>query len=95
MTTDHLTPGQKTVAHFIPGFFENRGWGFCLAVGTRREELGSVGSYGWAGGFGTSWCNDPVEELIGILMAQAAFTSPSPPPVHQDFWTAAYAAIAD
>jgi CubicO group peptidase (beta-lactamase class C family) len=95
MTGDQLTPAQKEAAHFIPGFFDDQGWGFGMAVQTRRTGLGTVGRYGWAGGFGTSWANDPAEGLIGILMTQASFTSPTPPAVHQDFWTMAYAAIDD
>jgi len=95
MTTDQLTRPQKVAAHFVPGFFDDQGWGFCLAVQTRRTGFGGTDRYGWAGGFGTSWANDPTEELIGILMTQASFTSPTPPSVHQDFWTMAYAAIDD
>jgi hypothetical protein len=33
--------------------------------------------------------------LIGILMTQRLWTSPSPPPVQLDFWTSAYQAIDD
>jgi CubicO group peptidase (beta-lactamase class C family) len=95
MTSDQLTPVQKAAAHFIPGFFEDQGWGVGMAVRTRRSDLGSVGRYGWAGGFGTSWANDPAEGLIGILLTQASFTSPVPPAVHQDFWTMSYAALDD
>jgi hypothetical protein len=32
---------------------------------------------------------------VTILLTQAAFTSPSPPPVVVDFWTSAYPAIDD
>jgi len=53
----------------------------------------SVGTYGWDGGLGTSWANDPAEDLVGILLTNQAWTSPSPPPVSQDFWTCTYAAI--
>jgi CubicO group peptidase (beta-lactamase class C family) len=53
----------------------------------------TVGKYGWDGGFGTSWYVDPAEEMITILLTQAAFTSAAPPPIVRDFWTAAYGAI--
>jgi hypothetical protein len=33
--------------------------------------------------------------LVGILMTQSAWTSPSPPDVCLDFWTSAYRAIDD
>jgi CubicO group peptidase (beta-lactamase class C family) len=56
---------------------------------------GSVGSFGWDGGFGTSWRSDPREDLVIILMTQAAWTSPNPPDVTRDFWTLAYQAIDD
>jgi hypothetical protein len=38
---------------------------------------------------------DPKEELVGILMTQRVWDSPSPPAVLLDFWTSAYGAIDD
>ena len=96
MTTDQLTPEQKAVSGLVPGYFESHGWGFGLAVVTRREEVaGPVGKFGWDGGLGTSWAADPSEDLVGILMTQRAWTSPRPPDVCLDFWTSAYQAIDD
>ena len=46
-------------------------------------------------GLGTSWRSDPGEEMVGILMTQRAWTSPSPTDVCLDFWTSAYQAIDD
>jgi CubicO group peptidase (beta-lactamase class C family) len=104
MTTDHLTPAQKAVSGFRPGYFDDIGWGFGMSVRTRRAHLGpwsvsypplaSVGSYGWPGIYGTGWYNDPADDLITILMIQRA---PAPPglPILYDFWTAAYQAIDD
>jgi CubicO group peptidase (beta-lactamase class C family) len=104
MTSDHLTPAQKAVSGFRPGYFDDIGWGFGMSVRTRRAHLGpwpvsyptlaSVGSYGWPGVYGTGWCNDPAEDLTTILMIQRL---PSPPglPILIDFWTAAYQAIDD
>lgn len=104
MTTDHLTPAQKAVSGFTPGYFDDIGWGFGMSVRTRRPHAGpwpvsypplaSVGSYGWPGVYGTGWCNDPAEDLTTILMTQRA---PAPPglPILFDFWTAAYQAIDD
>jgi len=43
---------------------------------------------------GTGWYADPREDLTTILMTQAAWTSPIPPPVFRDFWRSAYEAIA-
>jgi CubicO group peptidase (beta-lactamase class C family) len=104
MTTDHLTPAQKAVSGFSPGYFDDIGWGFGMSVRTRRAHRGpwpvsypplaSVGSYGWPGIYGTGWYNDPAEDMTTILMIQRA---PAPPglPILHDFWTAAYQAIDD
>jgi CubicO group peptidase (beta-lactamase class C family) len=105
MTSDHLTPAQKAVSGFTPGYFDDIGWGFGMSVRTRREHPGpapgvsypwaaSVGSYGWPGVYGTGWYNDPAEDMTTILMTQRA---PAPPslPILLDFWTAAYQAIDD
>ena len=63
----------------------------------RRTGLApAVGSYGWAGGLGSSWANDPASGLIGIVLTTDMFTGPFPPPqIIQDFWTCSYAAIGD
>jgi CubicO group peptidase (beta-lactamase class C family) len=105
MTSDHLTPAQKAVSGFTPGYFDDIGWGLGMSVRTRRTHLGpapgvsypwaaSVGSYGWPGVYGTGWYNDPAEDMTTILMIQRA---PAPPglPLLLDFWTAAYQAIDD
>jgi CubicO group peptidase (beta-lactamase class C family) len=50
MTSDQLTPAQKAVSGFTPGYFDDFGWGFGMAVRVRRTHLGpSAGSYGWTG----------------------------------------------
>jgi CubicO group peptidase (beta-lactamase class C family) len=96
MTTDQLTPAQKAVSGFWPGYFDNRGWGFGVSVVTRRDHPAApVGTYGWDGGWGTIWRSDPREDMITILMTQVAWTSPNPPNICLDFWTTAYQAIDD
>ncbi|MGA7945895.1 MAG: serine hydrolase domain-containing protein, partial [Candidatus Sulfotelmatobacter sp.] len=96
MTTDQLTPEQKAVSGLVPGYFDGHGWGLGVSVVTRRVDVaGSVGKFGWDGGLGTSWYSDPNEDMVGILMTQRAWTSPSPPNVCLDFWTSAYQAIDD
>ena len=92
MTRDQLTQAQKARSGFVPGFFDRFGWGLCMSVVTGRDPLKSVGTYGWDGGLGTPWFNDPKKELIAILMTQRAQESPAPPPVYLDFWKAAYSA---
>jgi CubicO group peptidase (beta-lactamase class C family) len=96
MTTDQLTPAQKAASTFAPGFFEHEGWGYCMSVRTRREgTTRGVGSYGWEGGLGTMWFNDPSEDLVAVLLTQRAFTSSVPPAVCADFVTGTYQAIDD
>ncbi len=54
MTTDQITPQQKAVSDFFPGFWDNRGWGFGVSIITGRDDLSAVpGRYGWDGGYGT------------------------------------------
>jgi CubicO group peptidase (beta-lactamase class C family) len=96
MTTDHITPEQKAVFGFFPGFWDTHGWGFGVSVVTRRDDLAATpGRYGWDGGYGTSWYVDPKEELIGILMTQRVWDDPGAPVVLLDFWTSVYGAIVD
>ena len=74
----------------------NRSWGFGLSVITQRDDVSAVpGRFGWEGGLGTSWASDPKEELVGILMTQMSWSSPSGPRIWNDFWISAYAAIYD
>jgi CubicO group peptidase (beta-lactamase class C family) len=87
MTTDHLSPANKAAAHWVPNYFDRHGWGFCMAVVTKTDDLGrSPGAFGWDGGLGTSWYCDPARQLIGVLLTQRAWTSPNPPDVCRDFW---------
>ena len=77
MTVDHITPEQKAASPFFPGFWDSRGWGFGLAVTTRRTSIAEVpGRYGWDGGLGTTWRSDPKEDLVAILLIQRLMTAP-------------------
>lgn len=72
MTSDRLTPAQKSAALFFPGFFDTTGWGYGVSVTTAPDAISDTpGRYGWFGGFGTSWFTDPSRELIAIAMTQA------------------------
>ena len=96
MTIDQLTPEQKAVSGFVPGFWDSRGWGFGVSMVTRRDGVSAVpGRFGWDGGYGTSWASDPSEGVVAVLMTQRLWTSPSPPGVYLDFWTSTYQAIND
>jgi len=96
MTSDQLSPAQKAVSGFWPGYFDNMGWGFGMSVRTRQTHLGpSVGSYGWPGFYGTAWYNDPAEDMVAILMMQRAHAGDEQLPRSRDFWTLVYQAIDD
>jgi CubicO group peptidase (beta-lactamase class C family) len=94
MTTDQI---GATLGAPGPSPDGSQGWGFGVSVQVRRRGLGpTIGSYGWAGGLGTSWANDPHKDLVGIVLTTDMFVSAYPPPaVIQDFWTNVYAAIDD
>jgi CubicO group peptidase (beta-lactamase class C family) len=93
MTTDQL--------HSVDGSLQGGpdptgavGWGFGVGVVRRKTHIAeSPGTYSWTGGMGTSWANDPVEGLVGILLTNQLFSGPWLPPIHQDFWTSTYTAL--
>lgn len=94
MTTDQLTPGQKSASPFFDGFWDSRGWGLGMSVVTRRNDLAEVpGRFGWDGAFGTSWYVDPRNDLVGVLMTQRRPHLPAIPAVIRDFWTSVYQMI--
>jgi CubicO group peptidase (beta-lactamase class C family) len=87
MTTDQLTPAQRQASEM---FLEGAGWGLGMAVAAADSQA-IPGGFGWDGGYGTSWRSDPTAGLVGVLLTQQLWTSPSPPAVLRDFWAAAYA----
>lgn len=92
MTSDQLTPAQRTGAELFFGIHSS--WGFGVAVDTHQSEIyHSPGRFGWTGGFGTTAYTDPANEMIGILFTQRMMDSPDPPRVFTDFWNLAYAAM--
>jgi CubicO group peptidase (beta-lactamase class C family) len=66
-------------------------------VQVRRIGLApTIGTYGWAGGLGTSWANDPTEHIVGVILTTDMFTAAYPAPATiRDFWTGVYASLAD
>jgi CubicO group peptidase (beta-lactamase class C family) len=88
MQTNRLTPAQMKDGELILG----RGWGWGYGLGVLAGDGGygiGQGAYGWNGGFGTSWFNDPSRDLVAILLTQRFFDSPDAPQIHKDFWRAA------
>lgn len=92
MTTNQLTPDQLEMGR--PILARNMGWGFGVSVLTKPDGFARrAGRYGWSGGLGSSWWNDPHEGLIAIIVTERTFDSPDPPNVIKDFWKSAYAVI--
>jgi CubicO group peptidase (beta-lactamase class C family) len=70
MRTNHLTPAQMATSGPILG---GRGWGFGVGVATEPDDAWPVpGRYGWAGGYGTTWFNDPESGTIAIALTQVS-----------------------
>jgi CubicO group peptidase (beta-lactamase class C family) len=70
LTTNRLTPEQ--IAGGGP-FLDGRGWGFGMGVVVQTDETGlAPGGYGWSGGYGTDWFNDPNRKLVAIAMTQTS-----------------------
>lgn len=69
MTTGQLTPAQKAHGGLTPGFFDTTSWSFCMAVH-------ADGTFGWDGGFGSSWLVDPHHDLVMIVLTHRALDGP-------------------
>jgi CubicO group peptidase (beta-lactamase class C family) len=68
LTTNHLTPEQIAGAG-VP--LAGRGWGYGMAVAIAPDEVSPIpGRYGWFGGYGTTWFNDPNRNVIAIALTQ-------------------------
>jgi CubicO group peptidase (beta-lactamase class C family) len=68
MTTNYLTPEQIRGGGIL---LSGSGWGFGVAVSVAPDDVSAVpGRYGWSGGYGTTWFNDPHRQLIAIAMTQ-------------------------
>ncbi|MBO0689496.1 MAG: beta-lactamase family protein [Candidatus Dormibacteraeota bacterium] len=90
MTTDQLTFDQRQAAG---PFLDGRGWGFGLSV-IDAPELpgGGPKGYGWSGGFGTVWANDPDADLAAVLCTQV-LAGPEGAGVEEAFWAGVYGAL--
>jgi CubicO group peptidase (beta-lactamase class C family) len=74
MTRNQLTRAQQ--ANVWPGFsfLDDRGWGYGLSVAEDR-------TYGWDGGFGTTWSTVPTQELTVVVLTQRATDDTGPPAI--------------
>ncbi len=86
MTSDQLTEAQKAAGGLGRNFFDGRSWGYCQAV---YDD----GSYGWDGGFGSSWHVDPANDLVVIVLTQRMFETSDLPRSHRAIREAAYGAL--
>jgi CubicO group peptidase (beta-lactamase class C family) len=70
MTRNQLTDAQIATGGPLLG---GTGWGFGMAVVTSPDADWPVpGRYGWAGGYGTDWFNDPNRGIVAIAMTQVS-----------------------
>jgi CubicO group peptidase (beta-lactamase class C family) len=70
MTTNHLTAEQIDNGGVL---LEPKGWGYGMAVAHTSDEVSAVpGRYGWDGGYGTVWFNDPNRNLIAMALTQTS-----------------------
>jgi CubicO group peptidase (beta-lactamase class C family) len=82
MTTNNVTEPQRGPASAM--FLEARGWGLGVSVALPPDDDWSrAGRYGWDGGLGTSWFNDPQAGVAAILVTQRF---PPPFELFTDFW---------
>lgn len=87
MTSDQLTPAQRAGSGFLD---EATSWGYGVSVTISGPR---AGSFGWAGGLGTTWHVDPVRDLVVVTLTQRSFASPDDFAVHAATIDAAYAAL--
>ena len=93
MTTDRLTSSQRDASAVFLG--EHGGWGLGLEVpATGSSDQPLPCGIGWDGGIGTTCRSNPRSGVTGILLTQRQVTSPTPPPVVEDFWAGVNAATA-
>ena len=78
MTGDRLTDEQKAHADFILGDDGAETWGFGMGIVARRTGPATVGTYGWTGGLGSLWGNDPAEDLTYLVLTNRVWMSPNP-----------------
>jgi CubicO group peptidase (beta-lactamase class C family) len=70
LTTNHLTPEQSAGGGIL---LSGHGWGYGMSVATHPDEVSPVpGRYGWSGGYGTTWFNDPSRGLAAIALTQVS-----------------------
>ena len=69
MTSNHLTLEQIDGGGIL---LDGQGWGFCIGVSVTPDVVSAPGRYGWSGGYGTTWFNDPHRGLVAIALTQVS-----------------------
>lgn len=69
MTTNHLTPEQIAGGGIL---LDGQGFGYCIGVSVTPDDVSAPGRYGWSGGYGTTWFNDPNRERVAIALTQVS-----------------------
>jgi CubicO group peptidase (beta-lactamase class C family) len=74
LTSNQLTEAQRAASaeSLFPGMFDAHGWGFGVRVRVAPGPVEGPGWYGWDGGFGTTWFQEPSRGLIGIALTQSS-----------------------
>jgi CubicO group peptidase (beta-lactamase class C family) len=88
MRRDHLPPATSIATE------DDIGWGY--GVDVRRptgSDCRSPGSYGWVGGLGTVWWNDPAHDLTAVLFTNQSIDGPHGAHSIEVFQHAVYAAL--
>ena len=92
MTRDRMTAQERADNTILVG--DHSGWGLMISVPAGDGRTGVPGGFGCDGGTGTSWRTDTKAGVTGILLTQRMATSPVPPALITDFWSAAYGPVA-
>jgi CubicO group peptidase (beta-lactamase class C family) len=90
------SPHTGDIPTFGPLALKGSRFGLGVSVTVDRTAagaLGSTGTYGWGGAFGTTFWIDPEEELIGLYMMQLGRHQALR--IRSEFRTLVYAAIVD
>jgi CubicO group peptidase (beta-lactamase class C family) len=91
MMTDQVPAEVQARSMFIPGFWEERGWGYAGSI-VKKHVPGGPRGYGWDGGYGTEAYWDKKTGVIAIMLSQRLVESPVYPPIFQKFFDGAYSA---
>lgn len=91
MMTDQIPENVKARSLFIPGFWEQRGWGYAVSI-IKKNLPGEPHGIGWDGGYGTCAYWDPKTGVVVIMLSQRLVEGPTYSEIFQKFFDNIYAA---